>query len=371
MSGNHSANVDLSSEVAQSVRSFLARNWDTRLYRELETGWSTSHQKAWDGLASLGWTGLLVSERRGGAGRGFQMVSLLARELGRALAPLPLATTCLAAEAIDLGTDVREHSGPLNGILGGEMATLALMQSGFTPKDARPLMAKRRGDGLEVTGAHCFVPAAGQAGYALIEAGIEGVQINHVFLVLQVSDPSVSLKQLKSLDWAPTYEICMDRCVIPRSAQLNCDAPMQSALRNRYELTQCFELIGTAETAHAMAVEYAKTRIAFGQPIGSFQAIKHKLVDLYCDLSVALALCEAAAETDSDAAFPLAAYWCRTRLRRIPEGALQVFGGIGYTWDHDIHLYLRRAAALTASLGESSRYRDRAASAIKAVYSKT
>jgi alkylation response protein AidB-like acyl-CoA dehydrogenase len=117
------------------------------------------------------------------------------------------------------------------------------------------------------------------------------------------------------------------------------------------------ELVGVAAAVHEAATEYAKHRVAFGKPIGAFQAVKHRLVDLRGDIEVARALVGRAAQAvesgnvdDADAMVALAAFWAAERLRAVPEGAIQVFGGIGYTWEHDAHLYLRRAAVLTALL---------------------
>jgi len=138
--------------------------------------------------------------------------------------------------------------------------------------------------------------------------------------------------------------------------------------RARLSVGWAAELVGVAAAVHDAATDYAKHRIAFGRPIGAFQAIKHKLVDLRGDLEVARALVNRAARaieddaSDRDAMVALTSFWAAERLRRVPEGAIQVFGGIGYTWEHDAHLYLRKAAVLTALLPPSSASCDVAAS---------
>jgi alkylation response protein AidB-like acyl-CoA dehydrogenase len=124
------------------------------------------------------------------------------------------------------------------------------------------------------------------------------------------------------------------------------------------------ELVGVAAAVHDAATEYAKHREAFGRPIGAFQAVKHRLVDLRADVEIARALAGRAARAveddspDAAAMVGLAAFWAGERMRAVPEGAIQVFGGIGYTWDHDAHCFLRRAAVLTALLGVPAAHRD-------------
>jgi alkylation response protein AidB-like acyl-CoA dehydrogenase len=127
------------------------------------------------------------------------------------------------------------------------------------------------------------------------------------------------------------------------------------------------ELTGVAAGANAAAVDYARERVAFGRPIGAFQAVKHRLVDQRAAIEVSRALVGRAAlaldvgAPDRAALVALAAFWAGDALRAVPEGAVQVFGGIGYTWEHVAHVYLRRAAVLVALLGDHGLHRDTAA----------
>jgi alkylation response protein AidB-like acyl-CoA dehydrogenase len=123
------------------------------------------------------------------------------------------------------------------------------------------------------------------------------------------------------------------------------------------------ELVGVASAANHAAVEYAKVRVAFGRPIGTFQAVKHRLVDQRTVIEVARALVNRAVDAcehdhpETEALVSLAVFWAVDKLRTVPEGATQVFGGIGYTWEHDAHVYLRRAASIAATLGSRSEHR--------------
>jgi alkylation response protein AidB-like acyl-CoA dehydrogenase len=126
------------------------------------------------------------------------------------------------------------------------------------------------------------------------------------------------------------------------------------------------ELVGVAAAANSAACGYAAERVAFGRPIGTFQAIKHRLVNQRAAVEVGRALVTRAAEAgrhgrlDADGLTSLAAFWAIDALRAVPEGAIQVFGGIAYTWEHEAHGHLRRAACLAAALGSRAFHRDRA-----------
>jgi alkylation response protein AidB-like acyl-CoA dehydrogenase len=132
----------------------------------------------------------------------------------------------------------------------------------------------------------------------------------------------------------------------------------------RARVAQAAELVGIASAANDAATEYAKLRIAFDHPIGAFQAIKHRLVDQRCAIEVGRALVNRAADAcqhdhpDAPALTSLAAFWGIDALRAVPEGATQVFGGIAYTWEHDAHVHLRRAATGAAALGTRAYHRD-------------
>jgi alkylation response protein AidB-like acyl-CoA dehydrogenase len=177
----------------------------------------------------------------------------------------------------------------------------------------------------------------------------------------------VTRTPLAALDWWPLAELHFSDVELRPEAALALGSEGEALLAralDRETLAACTELVGVVSGVHAMAVEYARERVAFDRPIGAFQAVKHRLVDLRADIEIARSLVTAAAQSapsagEPSAAVARAAFWCADALRRVPEGAIQVFGGIGYTWDHDAHLYLRRAATLAALLGERATWRER------------
>jgi alkylation response protein AidB-like acyl-CoA dehydrogenase len=184
--------------------------------------------------------------------------------------------------------------------------------------------------------------------------------------VLGVVDPrgaGIERESVVPLDHSPSAHITLADAAVEvittgtHAAQRH----QQTLFRNR--LGAVAELVGIASGANNAAIEYAKARVAFGRPIGTFQAIKHRLVNQRSAIEVARALVNRAADAcehdhpETRALVSLAVFWAMDSLRAVPEGAMQVFGGIGYTWEHDAHVYLRRAATFAATLGSRPHHR--------------
>jgi alkylation response protein AidB-like acyl-CoA dehydrogenase len=181
--------------------------------------------------------------------------------------------------------------------------------------------------------------------------------------VVDPTGPGVTREALTPLDHGPAACITLDEAPIERIADGSDAVHRHHDAVMRWRVGLVAELVGVAAAANAAASEYAKVRVAFGRPIGSFQAIKHRLVDQRSNIEVGRALVNRAADAcdhdhrDAAALVSLAAFWAIDSLRSVPEGATQVFGGIAYTWEHEAHVYLRRAATLAASLGSRTEHR--------------
>jgi alkylation response protein AidB-like acyl-CoA dehydrogenase len=148
-------------------------------------------------------------------------------------------------------------------------------------------------------------------------------------------------------------------------------ADLVDALVDRGAALTCAEMLGAADRALAMAVEYAKDRVQFGRPIGSFQAVKHRCADMLVDVegmrSVTYwaAWCLAAGDAESSVAASTAKIWCSDASKRVMASALQVHGGIGFTWEHDLHLYMKRAQLDQLRFGDATYHRDRLATLLR------
>jgi alkylation response protein AidB-like acyl-CoA dehydrogenase len=333
--------VEHLAELRESVDDLLTKEWSAERSRELldaeGPAWAA---ELWYRLRDLGWADLLVD----GTVADFCVV---AEAVGAATAPVPLVTAAVATWAARLGADP-----------GGTTVVVPGTMAAETTADR----------GVVVTGEQLLVPYADVADRLLVHArGDDGTD---VVVALTADRDGIGRDPLRTLDVAPAATVTLHDVVAPFDDVVATGDPAAALAREtelRLTLGWVAELTGVAAAANEGAVDYARQRIAFGRPIGQFQAIKHRLVDQRAAIEVSRALVgRAAMALDTNAAdraalVALAAFWAGDALRAVPEGAIQVFGGIGYTWEHVAHVHLRRAAVLTALVGPRAAHRDRAA----------
>jgi alkylation response protein AidB-like acyl-CoA dehydrogenase len=333
--------VEHLAELRESVDGLLAKEWSPERSRDLLDGdGPTWGVELWRQLRELGWSELLVD----GTVADFCVV---AEAIGASTAPVPFVTAAVATWA---GVP-RTSDGGTAVVVPGRMVA-------DTTAD----------DGVVLTGEALLVPYADVADRLLVSARVPDG--DDVVVALTADRDGVARDRLRTLDVAPAATVALQD-VVASGDEVVAIGSAGTALAREAELRLTLgwtaELTGVAAGANDAAVEYAKQRIAFGRPIGQFQAIKHRLVDQRAAIEVSRALVgRAAIALDTDASeraalVALAAFWAGDSLRAVPEGALQVFGGIGYTWEHVAHVYLRRAAVLTALLGPRAAHRDTAA----------
>ncbi|MHB8317681.1 MAG: acyl-CoA dehydrogenase family protein [Acidimicrobiales bacterium] len=340
-------------------------------------------RELWAAMAEQGWLAVERPESDGGLAMGMVEVAVLCEELGRRLAPAPFAGTILAIDAIATARD-----GGLGGGLGGgrkgdrDGSSARDEQLGewvnsllnaetvgcisIDVSDDRSLEVNRRGADVELTGTlgpALFAPSAavvvvvheGEV-FAVGRDGVGGGSRGFVSRAEPIMDRTRELGRVE-LDGAKAIPLGGDE--------------LAQRLMNRAVTAACAEMLGSADAALAMAVRYAKDRVQFGRPIGSFQAIKHKLADSLVDVEgmrssvYYSAWCASAGDPDSSAAASMAKAWCSDASRRVMATALQVHGGIGFTWEHDMHLFLKRAQLDQVSYGDASFHRDRLAGILR------
>ena len=329
--------ADTAAELAElrtSANEILRQAWSVHRSRALLDGpGPVFDESLWTTVLNLGWPDVLVSERNGGGGGTLRELAVLVEAAAAVAAPVPLAATAAAAWCED-----RCAEGA--GMVLTEPATLA---------------------GQTVSGSFEMVPYGSVATRLLVLAkGQERLALG----ALDPAGPGVTRTPLTPLDHDPAARIALDAAPIHIIAD-GADAVHRhrnALLRMRVGMTA--ELVGIAAAANEAATEYAKVRVAFDRPIGSFQAIKHRLVDQRSAIEVGRALVNRAADAcdqdhpDAAALVSLAAFWAIDSLRAVPEGATQVFGGIAYTWEHEAHVHLRRAATVAAALGPRAEHRQ-------------
>lgn len=350
-------NLELTDEqlaLRDTVRRFITEKASVAGYvRSLLDTPTGITDDVWRGLAGLGATGLLVGQQYGGAGMSMVEAGIVAEELGAALYPGPWLSCAVAVPRalahIDAGG---KAAALLTGIADGSVVAAIGPLAG-----ARPA-AIERGEGVVLRGAIAAMPDLAAADVALVLAdGRDGIGL---FAVDTTSG---------GIDWTPQHGIDQTRKLFRVALD---DVPAQRLAATSPEAVQALvddvviayaaDALGAAQALSHLAVEYAKVRQQFGQPIGSFQAVQHLCVDMYETVELARGgVIHAlwAADAADPAERHLAAIRTKAfaaRLATVGDIAIQVFGGIGYTWEHDAHLYLRRLLSWSALLGGPDRY---------------
>jgi alkylation response protein AidB-like acyl-CoA dehydrogenase len=317
----------------------------------------------WKALADdLGLAGLLVPEERGGAGASAREAAVVLEELGRAVAPVPFLTSSVVATSVLLAA---EPGGPAEGLLAelaGGARTAALLVPMSTVPGAGP-PALRIASGGRLAGRVTSVAGALEADVLLAPVATpEGIALLSVPAQDARVDPVVSLDMTRQLADVTLADVTGD-VVLPAASGA-------AALRHGLEVGAALlasEQLGVAQWCLATTVSYLQQRRQFGRVVGGFQALKHRLADLYVAVESAAAAARYAAATtaaddgDRVVAGSVAQAWCSDVAVRAAEEAIQLHGGIGMTWEHPAHLYLKRAKADQIAFGTPGAHRARLA----------
>jgi alkylation response protein AidB-like acyl-CoA dehydrogenase len=356
-------------ELRQLVRGFLRDKSPSREVRRLAEAGAGRDDAVWAQLAGqLGLTGIAVPEQYGGAGYGPAELGLVLEEMGGALLVSPyFSTVVLAGQALAAACDEEARRRWLPGIADGTLtATLAVAeQSGTWDLGGVRATAERAGDGWAVTGTKLFVVDGHTAGLLLVVArapdglalfGIEG------------GAAGVDRAKLDSLDL--TRALASVTLADAQAVRVDTGADFAgwlSAVSDLVLAALAAEQVGGAARCLELAVDYAKVREQFGRPIGSFQAVKHKcaamLLEVESGRSAAAHASAALAggQPDGPVAAAVAYDYCSRAFTRAAKECIQIHGGIGYTWEHDAHLYLRRAKSSQLLLGPPAARRGKLA----------
>jgi alkylation response protein AidB-like acyl-CoA dehydrogenase len=355
-------NFDFSDDLKQlrdQARRFLSERSPLRVARDVLDGAQPFALPLWQAMAEMGWLGTAIPDEYGGAGIGYEGLCVLAEELGRALAPVPFASSAyLASEALLLaGSDAQKRHWLPRLADGSAIACFALPEGMGNPD---PASIHARVAGGRLTGSKWPVPDGGIAHLAIVVARDEA---GEVALFLADLD-RVSRQTVATID--PTRNHArLDFAGAPGERLAEGGWPLVLRLLERAAVLVAFEQVGGADAALEMARNYALERYAFGRPIGSFQAIKHKLADVYVanELARSNAYYGAWALTADAAELPLAAATARVAATEAFHLAskenIQTHGGIGFTWDVDCHLYYRRSKQLALALGGAPWWKHR------------
>ena len=356
-------------ELRATVRRFLADKSPTAQVRYWIDTADGYDPQLWHRMATeLGLHGLALPERFGGSGGGPVELGIVLEEMGRALLPSPyFAAVALAGQALLASNDDAAQERWLPGIADGSViATLALAEeSGSWRLEDVATVAAPGPAGWTLSGTKMFVIDGHRADLLLVVArtesgaGLFAVTADAAGLTRSPIETFDATRRLARID--------LDRTPAQRVGP---DGDATHYLREVLDLAVtalAAEQVGATQACLDAAVEYAKIRVQFDRPIGSFQAIKHKCADLLLDLEAArsaayhAAAVAAGEPSELPAAAALAASWCSAAFTRAAKENIQIHGGIGYTWEHDAHLYLKRAKASEHLFGAPALHRSRLA----------
>jgi alkylation response protein AidB-like acyl-CoA dehydrogenase len=325
-------------------------------------------ERAWLAKAAqLGWFSMLVPEALGGGSVsefGLLDAALVADVLGRHVQPGPFITMNVVAATLAAHGPERLRRDVLPGIVAGEVvATWAFSDRSGQADGGSGVTLAREGARLRVTGSRGFVQDAGSADQVLVTATLGGAPVQ---VLVPTTAEGVGLRPLDGLDLSHRFaHVEFDGVDVPGDALVGGGAAAFEAQLQVAVVLALAETVGAMDELLAMTVAYAKDRIAFGRPIGSFQALKHVLADqaLYLECSKAAAAAAARAVATADPAAPevvsMAAAYVGDQGNELAQECLQVHGGIGYTWEHDLHLLMRRIRSNAVLYGEPSWHRER------------
>ncbi len=352
--------------LAQAVRRWLEKSCPLSLVRRLEADPLGFDPGLWRELAGLGFSGIELPAAYGGSEQSFLEVALVLEEMGRALLPAPfLASAVLATPLLlALGSEAQRRRWLPRLADGRSVASLALVEAGWRDPFGTPaLEARAAGPGLTLHGAKLFVPFAPQADLLLVVAAGPSL------LAVERGAPGLASRRLASLGGDPVYEVRFQATPAEAVGGAGAAAPALARALARGAVGALAQALGAAERALELSLEHAKTRHQFGRAIGSFQAVAHRLVDMRSDVDALRFLVYRAAGSlgngrESELAVAAAQAYGGEALRRTFVHAHQVHGAIGFSTEHDLHLFTRRAKAVELAWGAPAAWRERVAAAM-------
>jgi len=333
----------------------------------------------WSKLAEQGWLGLVYPEEFGGTGLGFVDLTVLMEEMGRAVMPGPFFSTLMAGLVmLEAGSPAQKKQWLAKLSAGQAKATLA-----WTEPNARwdatgvTTTARESAAGFTLSGTKLFVLDAHLADVLVVVARTREGKAPEDGVSLFLVEPrarGLEVKLLPTMD--QTRKLCevkLNDVSVGKEALLGPRdgswAPLARAI-DRATVALCAEMCGGAQKVLDMTTEYAKIRVAFGKPIGAYQAVKHRAADMLVDVENAKSLTYYAAWAvdenvpDAPLAVSMAKAYTSDAYRKVSGAGIQLHGGIGFTWEHDLHLYFKRAKSSEVTFGDATHHREKVAQLI-------
>ncbi len=355
-----------------SAREFMHKECPRHSVRRLEESEEGYSADLWQKMAMQGWMGLVFPERYGGGGGSFLNLAVLLEEMGYSMVPGPFFSTVVLGGLTILAAGSEEQKTALLPDVAGGRTILALSlvepAGGY---DAASVVTKavRDGDGYVINGTKLFVHNADIAGLILCVARTresEDPEDGITMFLVDAGTSGIRCTPLSTLARDRQCEVVFDNVRVPESGVMGTvdrGWPIVADILQKATVAKCAEMVGGAQAVLDMTVDYAKERIQFGRPIGSFQAIQHYCADMVTDVSGSRFVTYRAAWRLSEglpatAEAAVAKAWTGDAYGRVTLLAHQIFGAIGFTMDHDLHMYYRRARAGQSVFGDADYHRS-------------
>ena len=348
--------------LRDEARKFLTEQCPPEEVRRTLDSDATHSEKVWNAVVEMGWTATALPEEYGGFGMGYLELCVIAEEIGRAAAPIPFSSAVyLAAECILAGGTDAQKNDLLPKLASGEaIGTLALAEQAG-PVDAKAIACSVK-DG-KLNGCKVVVPDAEVANYAIVAAKDgQGVSL----YIASLSNAGVTKTRQRTVDPSRShYEVVFKNVPVDLLGKPGKGLDVIDRVFDRAAVLMAFEQLGGANAALDMACKQANERFAFGRAIGSFQAIKHRIAEMYVSMELARSNCYygAWALSTNASELPIAAAAARVAAGQAfyecARENIQVHGGMGFTWESDCHFYYRRSKLLSLALGSERAWKDK------------
>ena len=352
--------------LRKSARDFLSAECPKSLVREIEAGDLGYSPELWKRMAALGWMGLALPEEYGGAEFSLLDLAVLFEEFGRAAMPGPMFSTTVGALAVlEFGTEEQKRT-LLPKVATGELIVTMAMAEPEVNEDPRFITtrAESRDGGYVITGSKLFVPYAHIADYMLVVARTErasGDDKGLTVFIVEAKAAGINLTPLITIAADKQFEVVFDKVSVSDNdilGSLHQGLPLVKAVLRKATAIQCAVMVGGAQQELELTAEHTKTRIQFERPLGAFQAVQHRLADMFVDVQGARwityqAVWRLSEGLQADREVAIAKAFSNIACQRVAASAQQLHGGIGVDKDYDLHFYFRRAKAFELSLGST------------------
>ncbi|MGB8386377.1 acyl-CoA dehydrogenase family protein [Mycobacterium sp.] len=361
-----------------TTQAFLQKEAPLSRVRELHAAGVSFDPAWWQRAAELGWTGLLVPEELGGGSvsdSGFADLAMVAEQLGKTVAPGPLYPVSVVLAALVDCADRQSHAATIESLMSGEtVGSWAVSECvrGWAPLNPS-VTATRTDSGYRIDGTKDRVEAGAQSAVLLVVTRC-GDEVRQ-FLV-PTDAPGVRIEPLQSVDLVKHYaRVHFDGVDVERSAAVGAAAETAALIERQSHIAQvlqCAEVVGILATVFDFTVQWALDRHTFGRPLASYQALKHRFADMKlwleaCRATTAAAVADVAARSPAaGVSASIAKSYVGEMAGQIVQDCVQLHGGIGVTWEHDLHLYLRRVALYRSMFGTPEEHNLRVYGAEKA-----